>query len=419
MTSKTDTESWTEKYRPQKISGIQGHNKQLKHLKRWAMAFQPGDQPQLLCGAPGIGKTTAAMVLADELGYPITEINASDSRKKDDLERIKRLARTSPINADHQLVLIDEVDSQSGRTSKQPLVDALDDTKNPIMLTANDKYDVPDSIKRRCKVHDFKLGKRSRKAYIKKVRDAEGLDLPDADLEELAERPDLRSAIQDLQQWAQGTTPVGTDEREWEMSEFDMVDNILRGTKEVGDNITPPDMVLWLDENVTNEYRGVELAKAYEALSHADVWLQRAQTEDYRFWKYAGECAEQVANLRISDPYDGWMDKDFPNWFRGSTKKPTTEDGTASLFRKLKNWDGAGYEFSGNYAEFRRVHLPILQELPLDEKLQLAHYYGLETDELDVLGLSKREMAGYKEGDVPEERRATEASLKQTDVMDW
>lgn len=414
-----NTESWVEKYRPDSLNTIQGHNKQLKQLKKWAKTWQEGDQPQLLVGDPGIGKTTTAMVIADEMGYPLTEINASDSRKKDDLEHIKRLARTSPIDADYQLVLIDEVDSQSGRTSKQPLVDALDDPKNPIMLTANDKYDVPGSIKGKCNVHEFSLGKRSRKAYLKKVRDGEDLDLPDADLEELAERPDLRSAIQDLQQWAQGTTPVGEDHREWDMSEFDMVDNILRGKKEVGDNISPPDMVMWLDENVTNEYRGVELAKAYDALSHADLWLRRAQTEDYRYWKYAGECAEQVANLRISDPYDGWMDKDFPNWFRGSTPKPTNKDGTASLFRTLKNWDGGGYEFSGSYAEFRRVHLPILRDLPVDEKLALAHYYGLEKKELEVLDLSKREMAAYKEGDVPEERRETEASLRQSDVMDW
>lgn len=412
-------ENWVEEYRPSSFDEIQGHNKDLKQIKKWAKYWTEGDKPRLLVGEPGIGKTTTAFVLAEELGYPLTQINASDRRTSEDLEEIARISRASPVDADFQLVLIDEVDSQSGRTNKQPLLDALDDPKNPIILTANDKYDIPKSIKRRCKVHEYNLGKRSRKAKLKKIAAAEDLDLSDDDLADLAERNDLRSAINDLQMMAEQDVPPGSDDREWEMSEFDAVDNILRGKKEVGDNITPPDLVMWLDENLSNDLRGIEAMTAYDSLSRADKWLGRAQREDYRFWKYAGELAEQTANLRITDAYDGWLDKDFPNWFRGSTPRPTGEDGVASLFRALKNYDGGGYEFTANYTEFRKVILPILRDLDKETKIEMAHYYGLDKKEMEALGVSKRELAGYKEGDVPDDRRQTEAELTQTSAMDW
>jgi replication factor C large subunit len=413
-------ESWVEKYRPEVWGDIQGNNSHLDDLKRWCRNWSEGDEAQLLVGTQGTGKTSTAYVIANKMDWPLNQINASDERSSEDLKQMAASIQTTPPNADHQLVLIDEVDSQSARTNKRPLYDALDNPKNPVIITANDEYDVPGGVKSRAEVREFKLQKRSRKAKLREIAKEEGIyeDMSDADLDELADRPDLRSAIHDMQVWAKQDIPPGEGQREVDISEFEVVDNILRGVKESGD-VSPPDLVMWLDENIRKEFRGVEAMTAYDTLARADKWLYRAQKEDYRFWKYAGELAEQTANQRLTEPYDGWLDKDFPEWFRHSQPNPTGEQPEARLFRKMKDWDGGSYRFAGGFPYFLHVLLPILKEIPRDDRLQMVLYYNLEDDEMEVLDISPERFEKWAQSDVPEERQQTEAEIKTADVLEF
>jgi replication factor C large subunit len=413
-------ESWTEKYRPTVWSDLQGNNSHLDDLKRWCREWSEGDEAQLLVGTQGTGKTSTAYVISNKRDWPLNQINASDKRSSEDLEHMAASIQTTPPDAEHQLVLIDEVDSQSARTNKTPLYDALDNPKNPVIITANDEYDVPGGIKSRAEVREFKLQKRSRKAKLRDIAKEEGLweDMSDADLDDLADRPDLRSAIHDLQVWAEQDIPPGQDEREIDIGEFEVVDNILRGVKESGD-MSPPDLVLWLDENIRKEFRGVEAMTAYDTLANADKWLHRAQKEDYRFWKYAGELAEQTANQRLTEPYDGWLDKDFPEWFRHKKPNPTGEKAKARLFRKLKDWDGGSYRFAGGFPYFIHVLLPVLNELPVEDRMEMALHYNLEDDEVEALGISSERFSKWQQSDVPEERQESEQEIRQQDILEW
>lgn len=412
-------ESWVEQYRPDTFSDIQGNNKNIKKIRKWANEFERGDQGILLVGDQGTGKTSTAHVVANYMDWPINEINASDSRKTEDIERMAESINSTPADADWQLVILDEMDSHSGRVSKKPLYDALDNPKNPVIAIANDKYDVPGGIKSRMTEYEFKLGKRSRKAKIKKIAEAEDLDIGQQDIEDLADRPDLRSAIHDLQIWSTQDTPPGSDQREIDLDEFDAIDNILRGKKEIGNAMTPDDLVLWLDENLSKEFRGVEAMVAYDCLSRADIWLDRARREDYRFWKYAGELGEQTAEVRLTEPWDGWLDKDFPEWFRHKAPNPESEKPEARLYRKLKDFEGGTYQFSGSFSHFLEVLLPILQDLPLEERLEMALNYSLDADEMEALDITKQQYNGWAEGEVPEERQKSEIELNQSSALDW
>jgi len=414
----TENESWVEKYRPQHFGEIQGNTKAVKALKDWADDWQMGDQGQLIYGEPGTGKTSTAYVISQKLGYPLNQINASDSRSSERLKQIAQQIQSTPPDAKHQLVLIDEVDSQHHATNKRPLYEALKNPKNPVILTANDLYSVPSGIKNKVKQHEFKLQKRSRASKLKKICKAEGLEFTDEDIDDLAERPDLRSAINDLQNWAETGVPPGDDEREWTPSEFEVLDDILRGKKDSG-QMNPKDLILWLDENVSMEYRGVEAAMAYEALSMADLWHARAQREDYRYWKYAGELAESVASLRLTEPYDGWMDKNFPEWFRHSQTKPTSKAPEAGIYRKMKKYEDGVYQFAGDFTYFSRIVIPILEELPLEERLELALNYDLTGKEMQVIDVTKKQFKGWSEQDVPPERHKSETELNQTSAMEW
>jgi len=59
----------------------------------WADAPKPNAKACLLSGPPGIGKTSSAKIICEQLGYRVVETNASDVRNKAGIEmRISSLS---------------------------------------------------------------------------------------------------------------------------------------------------------------------------------------------------------------------------------------------------------------------------------------------------------------------------------------
>jgi replication factor C large subunit len=411
----TDNESWVDRYRPESFAEIQGNNAALDRIRSWAEDWEPGDQGQLLVGPPGTGKTTTAYVVSDVLDMPLNQINASSARKTDDIEEMAASIAASPADGNRQLVLLDEVDGWHHSANKQPLYDALSNPANPIILTANEEYDVPDGIKNRVNTEKFKLGKRSRAAKIREIAAEEDVELDEHDEERLAQRPDLRSAINDLQMMAESDVPLGFDDRKWEEGEFDAIPEILGGDKYAGNDISPNDLVIWLDQAVAKEFRGLEAGVAYDSLARADKWLGRAQsTRNYRYWKYAGALARMVPEVRLTEAYSGYIPDLFPEWFRHSLDKASGDSATARVYRKLKDYDGQQYKFSGSYIHFKNVMLDLLRDLDVEERRQMALQHRLEGDELEVLDLDPdayADWAGGKDSSVQEYESKSQSVL--------
>lgn len=97
----SDAELWTVKYAPSQLGHICGNKGQVEKLQRWLHDWPKrreekfskrgadgsgGYRAVMIHGPPGIGKTTAAHLVAKLEGYDILEYNASDTRSKKQME---------------------------------------------------------------------------------------------------------------------------------------------------------------------------------------------------------------------------------------------------------------------------------------------------------------------------------------------
>lgn len=376
-------ESFVDKYRPESLDDVKGHPTAIKKIKKWAKNWSEGDEPIMLHGPAGTGKTSTAEALANDMGWSTVDINASSQTRKDDIRYIVQSIRSASLDSDRTLFLLDEVDSINGK-SLQPLKKVLEEPPNPIIVTANENWKVPNSISNACNEIKYNLQKRSIKPVLKYIAEKEEIDITNRQIGMLATRNGLRDAINDLQEFAESEAELDWDQRETDIGNFDAVDNLLRGKKYSGE-MTPPDVVEWLDENIHTTMEGVEALRAYQCLSEADKFVQRAnKTQNYSWWRYAGSIAEEVANVRIKEPYD-WINKSYPKARRNKPKKSSYENNEARLYRELKNSKGYGGSFS--YQEFRTTIKGYLLQLSAEERKQFILENSLSEDamkELDI-----------------------------------
>ncbi|MBT4059401.1 MAG: AAA family ATPase [Euryarchaeota archaeon] len=81
--AETVPSDWTERYRPQRASDLEGNEAARKRIQIWLESWKKGTPSKkglLLAGPPGIGKTSIVRAIAQDLGWVVIELNASDAR---------------------------------------------------------------------------------------------------------------------------------------------------------------------------------------------------------------------------------------------------------------------------------------------------------------------------------------------------
>lgn len=113
-----------------------GLDDKIEEVKDWIENFNlAGKKALLLHGEPGTGKTETVFRAADELKRNVVEFNASDDRKSDFLGKLKNAVRSKSL--DQSIYLLDEVDSLNNQSK---LVEILEKTTKPILMTANEPW---------------------------------------------------------------------------------------------------------------------------------------------------------------------------------------------------------------------------------------------------------------------------------------
>ena len=247
--------------------------------------------------------------VASELNYEIIEINASDFRNAQSINAIVGSASSQlSLFATGKVILVDEVDGVSGKKDRggiAALSKLLSKSAFPIVMTANDPWDKKFSgLRKVSEMIQFKpLGSEAVHSVLKGICMKENVAAdPDA-LRSMAGRAggDLRAAINDLQILAGSTGKLGLKEVE-ELSDRNRKESMIRAiarvlkTTDFGiaakafDDVDemPNEWFLWIDENVPLEYKEPEfLARAYEAISYADVFNGRImRNQHWRFLVY-------------------------------------------------------------------------------------------------------------------------------------
>lgn len=260
-------ELWVEKYRPQKLSEyVWRDDNQRKQVETWVK--QKSIPHLLLSGTPGIGKTTMAKMLINEIGiedYDVLEINASRERGLDLMkEKISNFVSMIPFGP-FKVVLLDEADRLTP-FAQDALKGVMEEYSNfsRFILTCNTPNMIVPAIHSRCQQFHFtKLDQTEFTARAATILVEENIefDLDTLDSYVKATYPDLRKCINLLQQNStEGrlVTPTesdtGTLEWKFDMVELFKAGKINEARKMLCGKIQADEMIdvyRWLYDNIT------------------------------------------------------------------------------------------------------------------------------------------------------------------------
>ena len=204
---------WTEKYRPQTIEDCILPDRLKKPFQEYVN--QKEIPNLLLSGGAGVGKTTIAKAMCNEIGCDFMVINGSDESGIDTFRtKIKNYASSMSLSGGRKVIIIDEADYLNPNSTQPALRNAIEEFASncSFIFTCNYKNRIIDPLHSRCAVIDFGLknGEKAKMAaaFFKRIQtilQSESVDADDKVLAELIKKhfPDFRRVLNELQRYSQ------------------------------------------------------------------------------------------------------------------------------------------------------------------------------------------------------------------------
>ena len=303
---------WSVKYKP-KLNEFYDQEEAVERVKDFVRNFKRSKKKALiLFGPSGCGKTSLVYAIAEQFSMEIIELNASDFRDKENINRIVGNAlKQSSLFGKQKILLIDELEGIVGRKDYgglNALSNLIKEANYPIIMTANfleSHKDMPwdpkfNSIRKNSLLVKMKkLSYRAIFKILKNIAEKEKIVVDDNFLLSFSTRydGDARAAVNDFQVLASAgmlskeflnyldyrnressiknalTTIFKTQDLKTALNSFD------------SSNVDIDEQFLWIDENLPLEYTSPkDLASAYEVLSRADVLRGRIVKRQY--WRF-------------------------------------------------------------------------------------------------------------------------------------
>jgi DNA polymerase III delta prime subunit len=261
---------WVEKYRPHRIDDCILPDDMKKTFKEFVAQGQIPNM--LLCGGAGMGKTTVARALCEELGCDYTIINGSLDRNIDILRNeIRSFASTVSFAGKTKVVILDEADYLNPQSTQPALRGFIEEfSKNcRFIFTCNYKNKIIPALHSRTTVVEFKLAKSDRPRLaaaffnrVTEILETEKITCPNPKVQaKLIEKyfPDYRRILNELQRYSSSGV----------IDEGILVNLADVNTKELVDALKEKDfkkMRQWVVNNLDND-PGVIFRKLYDSLT--------------------------------------------------------------------------------------------------------------------------------------------------------
>lgn len=282
---------WQEKYRPKTIDCYFGNRRNVRIVKNWLRTVVQGtpmEEGLLFHGPPGTGKTSLTQSLEGEYDISFVHSNASDKRKKEDIQKLIMKGSSRGLSSKKSIVILDETEG-----IKTKYLHKIIENTHPILIT-NEKYEINRSVRNRLIDLEFETpSKKAKIKYIKHILKEEDEKLDGKVIRYIAQKSrTFRATAKNTQLvCATGTTDFFDDKTDFGM--FEEVSRMFQG-KDVGRaDMEPRDILKWALDNEGNP----------AIISALDRLLGQTPPTDYRSWRYVYDLVQYTnANPDVDYP---------------------------------------------------------------------------------------------------------------------